>query len=166
MDLFKILFARKQAGGSGGGSGGGDVTAAGGFSILWDGNTEGREYIDLEALIGVNYYKTSDKVLSVADLTKSAVFMIATDGQGGFARMAMDMVAAEILPGVSGLVQANSTNASFAVLSAKVGDYNYNGATVHVPSDGVYFSFGVSIIGTTFIEAIYNHDRNRNDYNF
>lgn len=160
MDLFDILFARKM----GGGSGGGDVTAAGGFSILWDGNTEGRECIDLEAFIGVNFYKTSDKVLSVADLTKSVTLVIITDGAGEFARENLDMVAAEILPGVSGLVAANSTNAS--VLSAKAGDYNYNGAIIHVPSDGVYFAFGVTMIGTTFVEAIYNHDRNRNDYNF
>lgn len=161
MDLFDILYARK----AGGGSGCGDVTAAGGFSILWDGNTEGLEYIDLEALLGAKFYKISDKVLSVADLTNSVVIMLVTSGYGKPVREQMDMVAVGMLPGVSALIRANDTDALPMLLSAKAGDYNYNGATVHVPSDGVYTFFGADTIGIYFIEAIYNNDRNRNDYN-
>lgn len=161
MDLFDILYARK----TGGGSGGGDVTAAGGFSILWDGITEGLEYIDLEALLGAKFYKVGDKFLSVADLTNSVVIMLLSSGYGKPYREYMDMLAVEMLPGVSALVQANTANTNPMVLSAKAGDYNYNGATVHVPSDGVYTFFSADTAGLYFIEAIYNSDLNRNDYN-
>ena len=163
MNLFDVLFARK----TGGGSGGGDVTAAGGFSILWDGITEGREYIDLEALLGANFYKISDKVFSVEDLAGSLLVagLVYYGSTGPQPRELLETVALEILPGVAALAQEGTINSNPILLSAKAGDYNYNGATVHVPSDGVYSVLVVDGIGEMYIEAVYNHDRNRDYYN-
>lgn len=156
-------MVRAYFAGEGGSGGDGDINAEGGFCILWDGNIEGREYIDAAALLGVNAYKISDKVLSVADLTNAAVVMASRGVDGLGSRHLLFGEAMEMLPNVTAFMQISGDKSSPVVISAKAGDYDVGGAIVHVPSDGVYAVCVHGDIGVqvAYVEAIYNYDLSR-----
>ena len=108
-----------------------------GYCIRWDGNREGREYIDLTALNAGMLYKVSDMVLSAEKLVGGfGSFTASGVPHHSMLDITQDMV---LVTGDFSVVAASNL---ICVISGRAGDHSYTGdfpLPVSIPSDGTYF---------------------------
>ena len=140
FDPVAMAYFRNQYGGGDGGNAVDD-----GFYVKWDGNTEG---LDRFAFDVCQFYKVSELLLDAAKIHNAFCKQRLGDTSRETPLSAVD---------VGGAVAGVSRDGEICVISAKAGDYPYNGITVSVPSDGTYFLYANVVGGdfTLYTEAIY-----------
>lgn len=136
MNLSDVLFARALLGISGGSA------MDDGFYLKWDGNTEGRDVIELSVgVISLWYYKVSDTLLTEEQVNGAEVCYLGN---------AVTCVASQI----SGAVIAIGANEPLA-FSGVAGDYSFlfDGTPLEFvcPSNGTYFMFVNKEIRTEYL---------------
>lgn len=131
FDPVVNAYFKKKYGGSGGGAGGVDD----GYYIAWDGNPEGRDFIDMSFLTpGLGFYKVSNAVLSVERLTGGTLYLELYEKE-----LTINSTEACQTVGVPGLSVVLIDGRDPYVASGFAGDYTILGLDVTLPSDGTYF---------------------------
>lgn len=119
--------------------------AVGEYYIEWDGNTEGRNVIELNTNgFSLHYYKVSDLIVDVISLDGSYI---------------VDEKQAIVSPAYNYAVSLDGgavvlSQGSPLVFSGKAGEYSLEGIDFEVPSDGTYFA---NDDGLWKIRVLYSH---------
>ena len=115
-----------------------------GFYIAWDGNTEGRPFIDLSFLVGTadltaaTMHKVSKAVISADRLLGATYGVMASADENGPFTLYDEQ---EVVQG--DIVKQDGWSGVFGstwpwIIAGKAGNYNYNGISVTIPEDGTY----------------------------
>ena len=129
MDFWEFMLARKKAGGGSG--------IDYGFCIKWNGDTEGRPFIDLSLMANqyvpsINMYKVADVIISAKQLVGTVITLMASNGQANTHVAQTKEVVSE--NGWAGVI-----NEFPFIVSGKAGGYVYSGMTITIPEDGTYY---------------------------
>ena len=109
-----------------------------GYFIQWDGNTEGRDTVDV--LGRFTFYKVSNLVF---DMAKSTGSFLRLD-QAGYTNKYLDYRWGKddlVAVGGDGWSAVMLGSSNVVVISGVTGTHTFNGSDVYIPSDGTYFFF-------------------------
>ena len=127
---------------SGGGGVGGEASVTG-CSISWTSGTEGKDVIDLSAMLGCKFYKVVDTIFS-HDFFGGIQFTIGA--ATGTPASLNDCDGALI-------VMQDSTTP--IVVTGRAGSYAFSGVSFDIPSDGTYFVH----YGNKYLSELYRYLR-------
>ena len=118
-----------------GGGGGLSLVGGGGINITWDGSTEGRDVISLEAA-GANLYKVSNSVFDNSELIDS-VFSYTAFGQGTTVTLDENPITefGANCYGINGIIAISGVAGEYSA-EVEEGIMNFT-----IPSDGTYFLY-------------------------
>lgn len=134
--------------------GGGGSAVDDGFHIMWDNmwdtTTEGRPFIDLSFMVGINgitafsLYKVSSVILSAEQLANSRYILWSgfLSDENSHSKLIHDMhdIFDDLIYQADGWIGVFTIGNDMPyVVSGKAGNYIYEGIPVTIPEDGTYF---------------------------
>ena len=114
---------------------------SGGYCIGWNGDIEGRDFIDLSDLGAGKLYKVSDAILDTEQLNGADLIVKLVTNDGIVQHQVMQPSDGEALGGDGWAAYA--TEGAPMVVSGCAGMHSYLVFDIYIPSDGTFFMYEV-----------------------